>query len=100
MLHSARHCAPYWSGSSPQKDQEEEKPFISRSVLALTSSRVSVEGQALLEVLGVLLGAELSLHTRRAHLPVALERDTFGSQESHWGHKEVVAERGHVTCVR
>lgn len=68
-------------------------------MLALTFSRVSVEGQALLEVLGVLLGAEPSLHTRRAHLPVALQRDTFGSQESHCGHKEVVAERGHVSCV-
>ena len=39
-------------------------------------------------------------HTHRAHLPVALERDTFGSQESHCGYKEVVAERSHVTCVR
>lgn len=82
------------------KRTKREKTFISRSVLALTFSRVSVEGQALLEVLDVLLGAEPSLHTHRAHLPVALERDTFGSQESHCGYKEVVAERSHVTCVR
>lgn len=83
----------------PQQDKE-GKTFISRSVLSLTFSRVSLEGQALLEVLGVLLGAEPSLHTRRAHLPVALERAVFGSQASHRVHTEVVAERGHVARVR
>ena len=45
------------------KRTKREKTFISRSVLALTFSRVSVEGQALLEVLGVLLGAEPSTLT-------------------------------------
>lgn len=57
-------------------------------------------GQALLEALGVLLGAEPSLHTRRAHLPVALGRAIFGSQASHCVHTEVVAERAHVARVR
>lgn len=83
----------------PQQDKE-GKTFISRSALSLTSSRVSLEGQALLEVRGVLLGAEPSLHTGRAHLPVALERAIFGSQASRCVHTEAVAERGHVARVR
>ena len=58
-------------------------------------------GQALLEVLGVLLGAEPSLHTRRAHLPVVWEPGITlcthggGSWESSRSSCEVTRLAGH-----
>lgn len=83
---------------SPNKTKR-EKLRLKECAFSDFLSRLS-GGQALLEVLGMLLGVEPSLHTHRAHLPVALGRAIFGSQASHCVHTEVGAERAHVARVR